>query len=58
MPARDDPPSALDLSALRPFFDRFVARVSRHGPITVYAQKTSIVFQARVRFLRSRVRRI
>lgn len=46
---------------LRPAFERYVQLVERCGPVTVIAQKTRIVLQARVRFagatvLRDRVR--
>lgn len=36
--------------ALRRTFDRLVATVRRCGPVTVYAQKSRIVFMVRVRF--------
>ncbi|MGH9855407.1 MAG: DUF5655 domain-containing protein [Blastocatellia bacterium] len=36
--------------ALRELFDKYVEFVERCGPITVYAQKTRIVFQTRARF--------
>jgi hypothetical protein len=35
---------------VRKLFDRYLALVRRCGPVTVYAQKTRIVFQNRVRF--------
>jgi len=35
---------------VRCLFDRYVAVLRSFGPVTVYAQKTAIVFQARVRF--------
>lgn len=35
---------------IRTLFDRFVALAQRCGPMKVYAQKTRIVFQVRVRF--------
>jgi hypothetical protein len=35
---------------LRKLFDRYRAMVRRCGPVTVYAQKTRIVFQTRARF--------
>jgi hypothetical protein len=35
---------------LRAVFDRYVDVVRSFGPVTVYAQKTRIVFQVRVRF--------
>jgi hypothetical protein len=35
---------------LRAAFDRYVKLARRCGPVTVYAQKTQIVLQARVRF--------
>jgi Domain of unknown function (DUF5655) len=34
-------------------FDRFVEIVEGFGPVNVYAQKTGIVFQVRVRFARA-----
>ena len=43
--------------ALRRTFDRFVALAKACGPVTVYAQKTRIVIQARVRFAGLVVRR-
>jgi hypothetical protein len=36
--------------SVRKVFDRLVALARRCGPVTVYAQKTRIVLQARVRF--------
>lgn len=36
--------------ALRKTFDRYVAVARTFGPVTVYAQKTRIVLQRRVRF--------
>jgi hypothetical protein len=41
---------------LRRTFDRFVAVARSCGPVTVYAQKTRIVVQARVRFAGAVVR--
>jgi len=35
---------------VRELYNRYVALVRTFGPVTVYAQKTRIVFQARVRF--------
>ena len=35
---------------LRETFNQYVAAARTHGPLTVYAQKTRIVFQRRVRF--------
>jgi hypothetical protein len=35
---------------VRKLFDRYVAAVRRFGPVTVYAQKSRIVFQTRARF--------
>jgi hypothetical protein len=43
--------------ALRDAFDRFVALARACGPVTVYAQKTRIVIQGRVRFAGAVVRR-
>lgn len=37
-------------STVREIFDRLVELVESFGPVTVYAQKTRIVFQARTRF--------
>ena len=37
-------------SILRETFDRYVEEARRYGPVTVYAQKTRIVMQGRVRF--------
>jgi hypothetical protein len=42
---------------LREAFDRFVELARSCGPITVYAQKTRIVIQARVRFAGAVVRK-
>ena len=42
--------------ALRQTFDRFVGLAKACGPVTVYAQKTRIVVQARVRFAGAVVR--
>ena len=42
--------------ALRRTFDRFVRLAKACGPVTVYAQKTRIVLQARVRFAGAVVR--
>lgn len=42
---------------LREVFDRFVQLARACGPVTVYAQKTRIVFQTRVRFAGAVVRR-
>ncbi len=36
--------------ALRRLFNHYVRTVRQFGPVTVYAQKTRITFQARVRF--------
>jgi len=38
---------------VRTLFDRLVDIVEGFGPVNVYAQKTSIVFQVRVRFARA-----
>ncbi|HEX2445211.1 MAG TPA: DUF5655 domain-containing protein [Vicinamibacterales bacterium] len=38
---------------VREAFDRLDEVVRRFGPVTVYAQKTSIAFQVRVRFARA-----
>jgi hypothetical protein len=35
---------------VRQLFDQYVALVRQFGPVTIYAQKTRIVFQARARF--------
>jgi hypothetical protein len=43
--------------ALRQAFDRYVAAARRNGPVTVYAQKTRIVLQRRVRFAGAVVRK-
>jgi hypothetical protein len=42
---------------LKQTFDRFVETAKRCGPVTVYAQKTRIVIQGRVRFAGAVVRR-
>jgi hypothetical protein len=42
---------------LREVFDKYVALVRSFGPTTVYAQKTRIVFQVRVRFGGAAVRK-
>ncbi|MBI4539603.1 MAG: hypothetical protein HY704_08875 [Gemmatimonadetes bacterium] len=42
---------------VRRLFDRFCGLVKVCGPVTVYAQKTRIVFQARMRFGGAVVRR-
>jgi hypothetical protein len=42
---------------IRDAFDRFVALAESCGPVTVYAQKTRIVIQARVRFAGAIVRK-
>lgn len=42
--------------ALRAAFRRWVAIARKHGPVTVYAQKTRIVLQVRVRFAGAVVR--
>ena len=42
---------------LRKTFDAYVAAARRHGPVTVYAQKTRIVMQGRVRFAGAVVRK-
>jgi hypothetical protein len=42
---------------LRAVFDRYLALARACGPVTVYAQKTRIVFQTRVRFASAVVRR-
>jgi len=41
---------------LRAAFDRYLALAKACGPVTVYAQKTRIVFQTRVRFAGAVVR--
>jgi hypothetical protein len=41
---------------LRATFDRYLALAKACGPVTVYAQKTRIVFQTRVRFAGAVVR--
>lgn len=38
---------------VRELFDRLDAAIQAFGPVNVYAQKTSIVFQVRVRFARA-----
>lgn len=43
--------------AVRRLFDRFRRLVRRCGPVTVYAQKTRIVFQAAIRFAGCTARR-
>ena len=43
--------------ALRKVFDRYVAAARTHGAVTVYAQKTRIVMQGRVRFAGAVVRK-
>ncbi len=43
--------------ATRALFDQLVAAVKEFGPVTVYAQKSRIVFQARTRFAAVMVRR-
>ena len=42
---------------LRETFDRYVAAARKNGPVTVYAQKTRIVMQGRVRFAGAVVRK-
>lgn len=42
---------------LRQIFDRYVAAARTHGALTVYAQKTRIVMQGRVRFAGAVVRK-
>ena len=42
---------------VRQLFKRFRALVRACGPVTVYAQKTAIVFQVRVRFVGTKPRR-
>ena len=42
---------------LRKIFDRYVAAARTHGAVTVYAQKTRIVMQGRVRFAGAVVRK-
>ena len=42
---------------LRETFDRYVAAARTHGALTVYAQKTRIVMQGRVRFAGAVVRK-
>jgi hypothetical protein len=39
-----------DDRGVREIFDALVSRLEAFGPLTVYAQKTRIVFQVRVRF--------
>jgi hypothetical protein len=41
----------------RKLFDRFVSILERQGPVTVYAQKTRITCQVRVRFAGAVIRR-
>lgn len=43
--------------ARRETFDRYVEAARVHGPVTVYAQKTRIVMQGRVRFAGAVVRK-
>jgi len=43
--------------AVRKLYQRFKAMVQRTGPVTVYAQKTRIVFQNRGRFASLQVRK-
>lgn len=43
--------------ARRETFDRYVEAARIHGPVTVYAQKTRIVMQGRVRFAGAVVRK-
>jgi hypothetical protein len=42
---------------VRKLYQSFRRLVKRYGPVTVYAQKTRIVFQARARFAGVQVRR-
>ena len=42
---------------LRATFDRYVAAAREYGPVTVYAQKTRIIMQGRVRFAGAVVRK-
>lgn len=42
---------------VRRLFDRFTELVRRNGPVTIYAQKTRIVCQVRVRFGGAMVRK-
>ena len=42
---------------VRELFDRYLAMVKKCGPVTVYAQKTRIVFQVRVRFAGAVIRK-
>jgi hypothetical protein len=42
---------------VRELFNRYLAMVKRCGPVTVYAQKTRIVFQVRVRFAGAVIRK-
>src|SRR5687768_11173861 len=44
-------------SSVREVFDRLVALAEACGPVTVYAQKTRIVFQVQVRFVNVVTRR-
>lgn len=43
--------------ALRALFRRYVALARENGPVTVYAQKSRLVFQARARFAGAVVRK-
>jgi hypothetical protein len=43
---------------LRKIFDRYLALIKKCGPVTVYAQKTRITFQVRVRFSNVVVKKI
>ena len=36
---------------VRELFDALTKQIRRYGPVTIYAQKTRIVFQVRVRFV-------
>ena len=42
---------------MRRLFDRFRALVRQCGPVRIYAQKTGIVFQVRVRFAGAKTRK-
>ena len=44
-------------ASLRETFNSYVAAARRNGPVTVYAQKTRIVMQGRVRFAGAVVRK-
>ena len=44
-------------ASLRDTFNSYVAAARRNGPVTVYAQKTRIVMQGRVRFAGAIVRK-